>query len=883
MKNKALGSSVVNKIHGIILLILLFFSIQLYILIYSHRTKPDAIAHRHQKQLQQQRHILLPPNKSNVSLNPRNRNFINIIDLPKKEKSIQFKNNGHDISFAELEEPLFVLFGNAAYKSMLMNYVCNTLLFPGMHERTVIIVTDHETMISIEALNTKVNVWLIEDTKQEAYDYDTPMYLQLMLLRGQHLLQLLGKKTIVWLEADATYYQNLLEQPEILYSKSDITLFLDWQSFGGGFIRFAATNTSKQFYSDIIAKMQSSSHPNNGIPNINDQSLLNQQITDSKFTNYSVFDDCKYRSGMYFKNADYRLKCSTVKPIVQQHNWIIGVQEKIRLAKEKKSWFMTDDDQQCKTRDMRIVIMTKDRSWSLERLLNSIKNAKYKDDIWAIDLYIHIDRDSEGHVDKKTLEVADSFQWEYGFFSTKVWESQVGLLGQWIHAWPCELFPPSLYKAVVLLEDDLEVSPYFSQWFLGAHNKYKSESIGAVTGMRPQLVAKSGVETSIHELIPKGVMAFAYKLMATWSLSPTYENWKKFREWYFHKQGLEHKYDIIVDGIKPSEWYSNFVSTGTTSRMWEMWYIKFTEEFDYYTIYPWVDGEGSMTIVCNWKERGLNYDGEANFRDFPLVQDQDKVDALLLQDSLPKVEWGVSFYICLVGDLYGQFGNQLLTISWAQKKAKNSGKFLRITSMKSPNKSRLFLKENWNNIFDQNAFPNILIDEADDEKCHARFTFEDMYFEQLKSKHEEIIIPVPKLQVQEDALNAWQRLPKPIVSVHGRSFENTCNNIQENICPNYNFSGVVENMCNYSSYRLRKLFGVEPEIPMVLFSDKQNEVLDSSFELISQELFPVQLWMQVISDTHIGNPMSTLDYIIYKWKKQKGLDSKMLPESCYGV
>ncbi len=279
----------------------------------------------------------------------------------------------------------------------------------------------------------------------------------------------------------------------------------------------------------------------------------------------------------------------------------------------------------------------------------------------------------------------------------------------------------------------------------------------------------------------------------------------------------------------------------------------------------------------------MNYDGSDNQPDYPLVQTQDQINALLNQNPIPMVEWGVSFYICLVGDIYGQFGNQLLTIAWAQKYALESGKFLRLSSFETMNTPRLYLIKNWDEVFDETAFQNILIDGQEDSRCHESFTYEQMFFQQATNPLDEVYIPELSLKVQHSAMNEWSKYPKNAVSVHGRSFEGTCSQLTDTLCPNIGIRGNIENLCDYSSHHLRQLFSINKHTPMILFSDRQQTVLDATYNIIDENPFPVQLWMQVISDTHIGNPMSTLDYIIYKWKKQKGLDSKMLPESCYGV
>lgn len=119
--------------------------------------------------------------------------------------------------------------------------------------------------------------------------------------------------------------------------------------------------------------------------------------------------------------------------------------------------------------------------------------------------------------DPSTLAILGSFEWPHGIFEVKIWPQPVGIYGQWVDSWPCELYPRNLYEAVILLEDDLEVSPLYHEWFVGAH-KQAYNRVGAVTGMRAQLVAQKGVQMSIEQLIPQDIQVFAYRLIATWSL-----------------------------------------------------------------------------------------------------------------------------------------------------------------------------------------------------------------------------------------------------------------------------------------------------------------------------------------------------------------------------
>ena len=434
----------------------------------------------------------------------------------------------------------------------------------------------------------------------------------------------------MWLDPDAAYYENLLLQPELTQETDRLVLSWDKEMHAGILIRFPRTPAARDFYGEVVRQMQASENID-GLPTTNDYVALTDCARDGLMP-YTLLDDCKYRSGYYFDSPSYQARCR-VRPVVQQHSWMVGAQTKIDFAKQHGMWFV--DREKCLTRDLRVVVMTMNRPQSLHRLIESLKGAKYPPDM-TVDLQVTADRDEQLNAHKETEEYLRSLTWERGFLEARVWSKHMGLLGQWMEAWPCEQYPASLYRAVILLEDDLELAPYYFEWFLGAHEVYGSERVGAVTGMRPALVAKEGSHPPMQELVPARVQAFAYRLMATWSLSPTYETWRLFRQWY-----RERPADFLpaVEGIVPWQWYQQFISQQRTDRMWEMWYIRFSDENNLYTVYPWVEG-GSKTFVSNWKESGLNYRGGDGV-DFPLFRDSALQN--LRQSPLPFVEWDSSF------------------------------------------------------------------------------------------------------------------------------------------------------------------------------------------------------------------------------------------------
>ncbi|KAG0452694.1 hypothetical protein HPP92_025358 [Vanilla planifolia] len=99
-------------------------------------------------------------------------------------------------------------------------------------------------------------------------------------------------------------------------------------------------------------------------------------------------------------------------------------------------------------------IITQNRASSLQRLLHSLQNAFYLGD--EVPLSFNIDN----KVDEKTLKVAASFEWPHGPKSIRRRIVQGGLIRAASESW----YPSSDNDFGLLLEDDIEVSPYYYSW-----------------------------------------------------------------------------------------------------------------------------------------------------------------------------------------------------------------------------------------------------------------------------------------------------------------------------------------------------------------------------------------------------------------------------------
>ncbi|EPS66725.1 hypothetical protein M569_08051 [Genlisea aurea] len=101
-----------------------------------------------------------------------------------------------------------------------------------------------------------------------------------------------------------------------------------------------------------------------------------------------------------------------------------------------------------------ISIITQNRVRSLSRLLNSLENAYYMGD----NISIIFNMDSQ--VDEPTLKLVTTFNWAHGTKTIRKRVLRGGLIKSVSESW----YPSSNHDFGLLLEDDIEVSPYYYLW-----------------------------------------------------------------------------------------------------------------------------------------------------------------------------------------------------------------------------------------------------------------------------------------------------------------------------------------------------------------------------------------------------------------------------------
>ncbi|KAI0564998.1 hypothetical protein FGB62_22g110 [Gracilaria domingensis] len=264
----------------------------------------------------------------------------------------------------------------------------------------------------------------------------------------------------------------------------------------------------------------------------------------------------------------------------------------------------------------RIIVLTQSRPESLQRLLSSLRDAKY--DAYQADLDIWVDRlDSKdvdawhfdgtfGYqrtVDESVIHVGKKFDWPHGNKRVHVWQRQVGIWGQWIDTWRPSGVDDDEFA--VLLEDDLQVSPLYFRWLVTARHAYDSRNdVFGYTLQRGTLRANQTGFGRRPLRVSEEEEAYLYLLLGSWGYAPKAGSWAAFREW-FHEKSCDESFKPYVHGLIPTKWYMKQERRRT---MWTMWHICYAHLQKLYTVYANLPED--RTLAANWREPGLHFRGK---------------------------------------------------------------------------------------------------------------------------------------------------------------------------------------------------------------------------------------------------------------------------------
>ena len=218
-----------------------------------------------------------------------------------------------------------------------------------------------------------------------------------------------------------------------------------------------------------------------------------------------------------------------------------------------------------------IVVVAYNRLDSMIRLLESLNVANYNDN--TVDLIISLDK-AKNHEEME--QSANDFFWSHGNKRIRTFSERQGLKR---HIIQCGDLVES-YDAIVVLEDDLTVSPYFYEYLTQTLQYYKDdERIAGISLYRHYI----NVNVSrFFEPEFAGSDVFAMQFAQSWGQCWTKTMWNRFREWFTDNDNV-----FFDDPENPylNEIPDNIIKWGKQS--WLKYYMAYMVVNNLFFIYPY--------------------------------------------------------------------------------------------------------------------------------------------------------------------------------------------------------------------------------------------------------------------------------------------------------
>ena len=226
-----------------------------------------------------------------------------------------------------------------------------------------------------------------------------------------------------------------------------------------------------------------------------------------------------------------------------------------------------------------IVISSFNRPKSLERLLHSISLGNYPNT--DIKLIISIDyEDSE--LNRTCCRIAKNFKWDFGSKEVIVHKENLGLKK---HILSCGDLT-RIYDTVIVLEDDLYVSPNFYTYSLEANDFYYYDK--KIAGISLYCHKKNILNNFPFEPIDDNCDVYFLKLASSWGQLWNKIQWGNFRKWYGESKNR------LIDQSVP-KYIRNWPETS-----WLKHYTNYLVINDMYYVYP------KSSLTTNFSDAGTN-------------------------------------------------------------------------------------------------------------------------------------------------------------------------------------------------------------------------------------------------------------------------------------
>jgi hypothetical protein len=225
-----------------------------------------------------------------------------------------------------------------------------------------------------------------------------------------------------------------------------------------------------------------------------------------------------------------------------------------------------------------IVAIGYNRQKALARMLDSVNSAYYNSN--DIPLVISIDASE----DYSLYNFVNEYKWKHGTKYVNVQKKRLGLKE---HIFQC--FSLSKYfKAVIILEDDLFVSPYFYDYAMATVDKYgEDEKVAAIALYKNEY---EGFSCFPLQHIHNGADVFAWQTVCSWGEIVNERMWNNISKWL----------ESFNDNFEPFDMCDTI--KGWT-RAWSKYIYAYMLQTDTYFIYPYIP------LTTNFNDVGGEHGG----------------------------------------------------------------------------------------------------------------------------------------------------------------------------------------------------------------------------------------------------------------------------------
>jgi hypothetical protein len=230
-----------------------------------------------------------------------------------------------------------------------------------------------------------------------------------------------------------------------------------------------------------------------------------------------------------------------------------------------------------------IVVLAHKRISTLKRLLFSLSNAKYTS---SVHLVISVDKSEVDNV----KEVANNFKWEFGSKEVIEHSEHLGLKN---HVLYCGALSKK-FGAVIVLEDDLLVSPYFYEYTVHAVDFYQSDDSVAGISLYNYRITESNFNP--FNALDDGSDVYFMQVASSWGQLWTKTQWILFEDWLSANPELKQT-PLLPEYV--FKWGAH---------SWKKHYLNYLVETNRFLVFP------RQSLTTNFDEPGTNSSGKGLFQ-----------------------------------------------------------------------------------------------------------------------------------------------------------------------------------------------------------------------------------------------------------------------------